>query len=350
MTAGLQAEILAVGMSTPLGLDGPSAAAAVRAGLCRFRESPYHNKLEEPQVLSLVPDEQLPPLQGLRSAEPGSRAARMLQMGAYALAQACAPCRAPPPLLLALPEERAGVRDPVGPAFVENLARLAEVNVAERETRRYRQGGAGVFHALRDAVALLGAGAPQVVIGGVDSFLDRDLLDALDLEDRLLGAGPDGFVPGEGAAFLLLGSRGQRRRLELPPLAAVGGIALGVERGHRYSPEPCRGDGLSEAFQQLFASVPGAGPVRSVYAGLNGESLAAKEWSIAYLRSAERLAEDHALEHPADCLGDAGAALGPILLGLAALGLQGGHVAGPCLVWSASDREARGAALLVEAA
>ena len=86
--------------------------------------------------------------------------------------------------------------------------------------------------------------------------------------------------------------------------------------------------------------------MRCVYAGLNGEGLVAKEWGVAYLRSAERFAEGFEVEHPADCLGDAGAALGPILLGLAAIGLEKGYREGPCLVWSTSDREARGAALL----
>ena len=62
--------------------------------------------------------------------------------------------------------------------------------------------------------------------------------------------------------------------------------------------------------------------------------------------SAERFAENFEVEHPADCLGDAGAALGPILLGLAALGLEKGYRGSPCLVWSTSDREPRGAALL----
>ncbi len=350
MSAAPRAEILAVGVATPLGLDGPSAAAAVRAGLSRFRESTrFWNKAGEPQVLSLVDGEALPELHPSVAAEPGSRTARMLQLGAYALSQACAPCREPPPLLLALPDEREGIADPAGPTFVRDLARQADVTLADRGGRLYRQGGAGVLVALRDALALLSAGAPQVVVGGVDSFLDPALLDALDGEDRLVGAGMDGFVPGEGAAFLLLGARGARREVGASPLAALAGVGLAVEKGHRYSREPCRGDGLTAAFRELFAGAPGAAPVRTVYAGMNGENLASKEWSIAYLRNAQRFQDDHAMEHPADCIGDAGAALAPVMLGLAALGLRQGTCAGPCLVWSASDREARGAALLVEA-
>ena len=56
--------------------------------------------------------------------------------------------------------------------------------------------------------------------------------------------------------------------------------------------------------------------------------------------------DDIALAHPVDCFGDAGAALGPLLVSLGAIGIQKGYVREPCLAWCSSDRETRGAALL----
>ncbi len=353
------ADILAVGLATPVGLDGRSASAAVRAAICRFRESRFVNRKLEPQVMSLVGDEHLPRLDPsiLERGEvaPRSAAARMLKLGGFALAEACAPCTEPPPLLLALPEERsprtARIDDRAGTAFIRDLAVQAGAAIDERCSRLYRQGGAGGLFALRDALALLATGKPCVLVGGVDSFFDRRLIEALDEEGRLVGGSMDGFVPGEGAGFLLLGSRALRRRLGLDPVAQVTGVGIGTEKGHRYSKEPYRGDGLAEAFQALFAALPPNHPkVRCVYAGFNGESMPAKEWGVAHLRSAERFAEELRIEHPADCIGDAGAALGPIMVGLAALGIQKGHREAPCLVWSSSDREARAAALLQAAA
>jgi len=52
------------------------------------------------------------------------------------------------------------------------------------------------------------------------------------------------------------------------------------------------------------------------------------------------------VEHPVENFGDPGAALGAILLGRAAIGLQRGYRQGPCLVWCSSDREERGAAMI----
>ena len=42
-------------------------------------------------------------------------------------------------------------------------------------------------------------------------------------------------------------------------------------------------------------------------------------------------------------VGDTGAAMGPLLLCFAALGLKQGHVKEPCIVWCSSDGELRGA-------
>ncbi len=67
---------------------------------------------------------------------------------------------------------------------------------------------------------------------------------------------------------------------------------------------------------------------------------------MAFMRNHARFAEDHGLVHPADCVGDTGAASGPLMLALAAQGLHDGKVAGPCLVWCSSDGPPRAAAAL----
>jgi 3-oxoacyl-[acyl-carrier-protein] synthase I len=341
-------EILGVGLATPVGLSRRAAAAAIRAGVCRFRASDLLNKDLQPLVLSQVAPEHLPKLSPALPAGPATEARdRMVALGGLALAEACAGCPEPPPVLIALPDEPPGAPDADGAAFLRALAIQAGVAVDAPRSRFYRQGGAAGLVALRDALALLASGAPCVLVGGVDSFVDPERLERLDAEGRLLGASKDGFVPGEGAAFLALAPVNARRSSGPRAVARVAGVGLGTERGHRYSSEPYRGDGLAEAFRNLLEPLGSdEDPVRCVCAGFNGESLPAKEWGVAYLRNAERFAEGFAVEHPADCIGDAGAALGPILLGLAALALEDGHREGPCLVWSTSDREVRGAALL----
>ena len=70
---------------------------------------------------------------------------------------------------------------------------------------------------------------------------------------------------------------------------------------------------------------------------MNGESHWAREWGVAFLRSRDAFVESHAMNHPADCFGDAGAASGALLAGLASLDAS----RGPALVYASSDYGAR---------
>jgi len=93
----------------------------------------------------------------------------------------------------------------------------------------------------------------------------------------------------------------------------------------------------------------GAVPIELVMAGFTGESLHAKEWGVAHVRNRRGFAEGLRVEHSAEYMGDAGAALGPLMLGVAVVGMRDGSVRGPAMVWGSSDYEDRGA-LIVRAA
>jgi 3-oxoacyl-[acyl-carrier-protein] synthase-1 len=348
-----QAEILAAGVVTPLGLDLASAAAAVRAGVSGVRESSVYNKWFEPHRMALVPEDALPPLApALERAPMTSAHARMLRLAAPALQQAAGLLsKTPAALFLGLPEARPGEPDAVGASFLADLAKQAETNLDLGGSKLRREGGSAGLFALCDALAHLQARrAESAIVGGVDTFLDLRRLAMLDAEGRILGERVmDGFVPGEGAAMLLLATPTGAKRMGAKALARVVAAATGLEPGHRYSAEPYRGEGMAQTFQALFAAAGSSPPVHCVYAGFNGENLPAKEWGVAHLRSAQRFAGGFRIEHPADCIGDTGAAVGPIMMGLAAHGIEKGYRPDPCLVWCTSDREPRAAALLESA-
>ena len=144
-------------------------------------------------------------------------------------------------------------------------------------------------------------------------------------------------------AAVLLAAPGLAARLGRPALARLAGVSLTEEPGHLYSSEPHRADGLAAAIRHVLADYPTL-KIGSVFAGLNGESLFAKEWGVAVIRNHPHFPDDCRLEHPADCLGDTGAASGLLLTALATQR----HDAGPTLVWSAADHAPRAAALLLE--
>ena len=90
----------------------------------------------------------------------------------------------------------------------------------------------------------------------------------------------------------------------------------------------------------------GATPVRTVFAGLNGESFGAKEWGVARLRHGPFFDRTGTMDHPADAFGDAGAALGALMLAITQHVLVHGKKAPPAIVWSSSDLADRGCAYL----
>ncbi|WP_437849993.1 beta-ketoacyl synthase N-terminal-like domain-containing protein [Sorangium sp. So ce363] len=353
MTAQRAIEIVGMGMTTAVGLTAPTTAAAVRAGVSLSRESSVLDRRFKPIVMATVPEADLPGLSPALDAAPGltARQMRMLRLGGAALRESVAGVNRVDriPVLLAVPEPHPGRPAVVGPSFLQQLTVQAEVPFNLERSRVFPHGRAAGFAALHEAIERLASGSDgYVVVGGIDTHLDLYLLAALDMEGRIRAERVfDGFIPGEGAAFLLLSSAGKGERLGRSPSARIEGVASAEELGHRYSEEVYRGDGLDLAFRRLFAST--AGTVRTVYAGLNGESFNAKEWGVAYTRHRERFAEGFTIEHPVECLGDTGAALGPMLVGLAAAGIMRGYRRAPCLVWCSSDCAGRGAAMVTGA-
>lgn len=339
------AAICGIGMITAIGGNALQTLASYRAGISRYAESSVYNKRFEPMTMALVPEEVLPPLND-EVAQKGltARQMRMLRLATPALQEATQSLEKPEPLplLLAVPETLKGRALSVPDNFIELLVTQTEVALDPGASKLLRTGRAAGLQALEEAITLLASGAhDRVLVGGIDSYLDLYLLATLDQEDRILADGVmDGFAPGEGAGFLLLASStaGGARAI-----ATVHKPGLADEPGYRYSKQPYQGDGLSDAMRAAINGHDG-GPIQTVFGSLNGENLGAKEWGVAASRNQAELADPLRFEHPADCFGDVGAAAGPVLAGIAALGLRAGALPGPALVWCSSEGRQRGAA------
>jgi 3-oxoacyl-[acyl-carrier-protein] synthase-1 len=337
--------------STGRGID--QIHASVRAGLGGFCASSIHDRHFEPMTLALLPEEELEPLADI--IEPrgySSRLRRMLRLAGPAMREAVAsvPEHAPPmPLFLGLPEPRPGAQPMAAAELLSAFSQQSGVAVDVEKSRVFPSGRAAALLALEAAARHLADGAASsVLVGGVDTYLDLAVLGALDAEERVLGDRVmDGFVPGEGAAFIWLRAPGTAEPDARVPSVTLLGVGAVNDPGHRYGTEPARGEGLAGAMDQLFAALPGpVRPIESAFAGFNGESFQAKEWGIARLRHTDRFSSLARIDHPADCFGDGGAALGALLLALAHAALIRGNRKGPALVFASSDHEPRACALL----
>lgn len=338
--------ILGIGMATPVGDCVAQTATSVRAGISRYKESSVYNKRFEPMTLALLPNEALPPLNEHLATLPGltSRQGRMLQLAHLALKDLGTALKneRPLPLLLAGPEPSHNRPAPITTDFLGQLAVQTGILLDEKHSQVFASGRAGGLQAVHAAQTLLAQGHDTVLVGGVDSYLDLYQLGTLDQDNRVLAPGVmDGFCPGEGAGFLLLGSEYALQSSASKPLARLSPPGLAEELGHRYSKEPYKGDGLTQALTQALQTCQQ--PVRNVLCSLNGENFGVKEWGVAYMRNKENFDEGFRLQHPADGFGDIGAAFAPVLIGLSAWGMHNGTLPGPALVWCASEYALRGA-------
>lgn len=354
------AEIVGVGLTCAVGLRAPHAAAAVRAGLTRFQESETFDRRGQPIVLARVPRDRLP----LAPADSGGLApheallVRLATSAAREALQSTAQLPSRLSLTLALPGPHHELPPLVRPAAcLQQLIRALALPPTTAQT--ITRGRAGGLVALAEALAAIERGEPLALAVAADSHDEPTLLAALDREDRIRADGVyDGFIPGEAGASILLATPGTAARLGRTALARIDAVATADEPGHRYSVEPHRGDGLAAAIHRLFSIHPPKLQARAIYASLNSESMFAKEWGVAHIRNRDHLDPHARLEHPADCLGDTGAASGLLLTALAALDRRGPSATpspsrsssaspvGPALVWAASDHELRAATLL----
>ncbi len=331
--------VVRVGMVTAVGLSAAETAASVRSATMRFGQIDCLDRRFEPFTVAAVSDAGLPELSPEVANTPGLsvRDGRLLRLGARALGE-CAGIHGrgsgKPPLVLALPESE---REPRLDAarFLGLLAAQTRDAYDAAASTTLAAGRAGGLVALGHAASLVRSGRSSFALaGGVDSYVDPATLGVLDAGRRVKSeSNLDGFIPGEGAAFLLLASPQAAAAARLPALAVVSEVAEGFEEGHLGSKKAYLGEGLAATIQALIQAAPPPKPFVSVWSSMNGESHWGREWGVAVLRARDAFAEPHAMNHPADCFGDAGAASGALLAGLASLDAAGG----PALVYASSD-------------
>lgn len=321
--------------------------ASTRAGVSRIGSSHVMDRNLDAIRMGLVPEAALPPLppdfDGLGLPV---RPRRMLRLAVPVLQAVAAEAGDGPHAIFTGLPQLTPAESPWLANFHRLLGQFAGVPINLETSGVIPTGRAAGLMAIEAGLKALEMGvAPAVIVGGVDTFLDLKLLSELDAEGRILGPRVmDGFIPGEGAAYLVL----------KPAAAATGArpiLALGAtsmrDPGHRYGTEPAKGEGLAKTLELLRAVVGSAlPPVNTTFAGFNGENFDSKLWGVARLRHTDFFTPTMSMQHPASSIGDTGAACGAIMSSLAATALARGDRSGPALVWAASDRESRACALI----
>ena len=315
-------QVIGAGVVTSVGGSAVTTAAAVAAGISTTKETEILNKQLVPIKMARVPDGALPDIhEALSGNKLPARQQRLLCLAAAALVQLTdvLPAGQTLPLYLALPEALPHHTAPLRGNFIEQLALQSGMPLNVADSLVADIGRAGSFYAIEKAAQYFEqTGNDYLLIGGVDTYWDLHLLAKLDAEDRLNVVGVlDGFIPGEGAAFLLLASeRVNVRHIAHPVRLYRPGTAL--EEGHFYNEEvPYRGNGLAAAVRDAIQQAAPA-KIQSVWSSMTYENHGAKEFGVALIRNSAQLAEPLDTQHPVDSFGDMGAATGCAMIGMIA--------------------------------
>lgn len=365
MPTGTAVPVVGLGAVSPVGLSAPSSCAALRAGIARLKALATYVVdgeiyAKEPVVGGRVPTEWLhgPPEESdwsghdrFRAPHPPERdelvapgIARLIEIALPAAHEAWEDAG----FATIRPSEWAlylGCGEEDDPEVLAEEI-VGAIGVGPAAVRTNRAGRAAGLVALRDAVEDLRAKRfTYALVGGVDSQIRTEALARLDSASVLKSASnPQGVVPGEAAAFLALAAPGSGARGR-----AAYGFVLGAgcaDEPTAASGEPNRAEGLCAAIRQARSGAPDLAEKPLVVCDLNGERYRGLEWTLALVRSLSDLPGEDALWHPADCIGDAGAGLGAFDLVWAVTAMHRGYAGRDrVLVWGASDRGVRAAAL-----
>jgi 3-oxoacyl-[acyl-carrier-protein] synthase-1 len=303
--------VLASGMVTAVGFNGPASCAAMRAGISGIAQT------------TLVDPESGNNISGGRVSLPHwwIGTGKLAELAAPAIDE-CLTAAAPEPtasipILLAVAEPT----HPCRPANLETEL-LDEIEFRlgtgrHRHSAVFPQGHVGGVYALLRARDLINAGrARACIVAGVHSYFDQQVIDTYVEKRRILtDSNSNGFFPGEAGTAILVAASGSQSTPELQIL----GIGTATEAATIESHAPLRAEGLTAAINEALTE---AGMTMSQAAyritDLTGEHYKFKEAAFAAgrLDSAARTQTFH-LWHPIEFIGEVGAAIVPCVLGVA---------------------------------
>jgi 3-oxoacyl-[acyl-carrier-protein] synthase-1 len=307
-------QISGSGLVTSVGLSAPETAAAIRAGLSNAQSTRFMDWGGEWIAAHMV------------SLDAPNLRDKLLRMAATAIDECLSTVRHEPSgelaLMLCVAEpSRPSAGERLGDAAVQGLATALRARFSAHSST-IAAGRTGGLLGLHRARALLYEGkADAVLIVGVDSYVDWPTLSSLENRHRLLTSkNSNGFLPGEAAAAVMVtrARPGTALRCE--------GLGFASENATIDAELPLRADGLVEAIRAAARDAQCApGDFELRISALSGEHYYFKEAALAATRLIREPTPKGDLWHPADCVGEVGAAAAPLAISIAAMACAKGY-------------------------
>lgn len=324
--------IAALGMACPLGLTADSSYAAMQAGLDRFQELPYRDDQGEQLKGSLL----------TKLGTTTSARSRWLPLLRYAIGDAQQKVRLPfdAHLMLVLPEhpERPSV-------LVAELTDVLGLALPAQRIHFFVGGPCAAYQAVAEARHLIAERqTTAVMVAAADSLISGRVLLDWSRQRRLLTTdNPDGLIPGEAAAAVVL------VQWIAAPLGSVLAIGFGTETGLLSNDVPLLGQGIVEAARAALADCGlDMHDMDLRLSDAAGESYAFREQALAVLRTLRQNKDSFPLWRAAAALGHTGVAAGLCNLVYALSAARAGRFPGRRAIAYAADDSGRRAALILQ--
>jgi len=342
--------LLGFGAVTAVGLTAAQTCAAIRASITGFADSGFfhHNPAPVPLIAAQVPLGPPP--------EEDETFDRLARLAAAAIQGCLADSGVDPNQTAFLLNWREPFRTDAD-LDGRDTSLLAAIEETlglrfHRVSRAIRGGKAGGFMMIQESRELLTSGVVSAcVTGGVDSYLNADDVIRFEKVYRIKREGViRGFIPGEGAAFIAVGSPGRIWNRNTGARGEILGVGLATEDpsvtvlsdGHP------TGRGLQRA---LEATIQDAGIEESLIdfrvSDQNGEAYQSNEATLALSRFYRTHREECPLWLPAASVGEIGAAAGPLQVMMAAIAMEKGYAPGALAMCEGSSDEGLRAGCLI---
>jgi 3-oxoacyl-[acyl-carrier-protein] synthase-1 len=327
------------GLVTSVGLSSPASCAAIRAAISNNTETRFRNAAGEWIVAAQVSLEQ-----------PWRGRAKLVKMLRLAIEECLASVDPPEssrlPLLLCVAElDRPGRLEGLDDELCKELEFELGAQFHQETSGTIPYGRVSVALALARARELIyDEGFSRVLVAATDSLIVNATLARLEAEGRLLSASnSDGLIPGEAAGAILV-----QRDLAGTAGIVCAGLGFAEEAANIVSEQPLRGHGLTNAIKlALFDAGCELHDLDFRITDLSGEHYYFKEASLALSRTLRARKDEFPLWHPADCIGETGAASGLAALTVALVACQKAYATGPNLLFHAGNDGGRRAAAVL---
>lgn len=335
----IELAVQACGMVTAVGLTAPAACAAIRCGLDNPAETCFMDRRGRWITGCEVPLEQ-----SWRGR------AKLAHLAAAAISE-CIQGLAPTaikdiPLILGLAEsDRPGRIQGQEEHLLRDIAELLGMTL-NPASRVISQGRVGGVQAVQNAHDLLSDGSHRLcLVAGVDTLLTAGTLAGYDQAGRILTEdNSDGFIPGEAGAAVLLTPAARADNATL----AIKGIGFGMETATIMSTDPLRADGMVAAVKGALADAGmDLAEIDCRLCDLSGEQYGFKEAALTLTRILRKRKAEFDIWHPAECIGETGAAIVPILLAVASAAMTKDYAPGPVMLCHCANDDGQRAAMVV---